>query len=119
VWDLSRLYRFETSGRGREDIVIEFREEYGRAVPALVASRLANELESYLLVVPGDQLSEIYDKWGARLLESNVRSFLQARGKVNQGIRDTIKKVPEMFFSYNNGISATADSVEVERSEQG
>jgi len=46
----------------------------------------------------GPQLSIVYDKWGARLLESNVLSFLQARGKMNQGIRDTIKPEPTMFF---------------------
>ncbi|WP_198032719.1 AIPR family protein [Mesorhizobium sp. WSM2561] len=112
VWDLSRFFRYESSGQAREDLVIEFKDSYGASVPALAASRLGEELESYLMVIPGSQLADIYDKWGARLLEANVRSFLQARGKVNQGIRDTIKSYPEMFFSYNNGLSATADSVE-------
>jgi hypothetical protein len=66
-------------------------------------------------VIRGRQLAEIYDKWGARLLESNIRSFIQARRKsVNEGIRDTIKNEPEMFFSYNNGLSATADAVDTE-----
>jgi len=63
--------------------------------------------------VRGTQLAAIYDKWEARLLEANVRSFLQARGKVNKGIRDTIKADPAMFFSYNNGLTTTAESVEV------
>jgi hypothetical protein len=64
-------------------------------------------------------LAAIYDKWGPRLLEANVRSFLQARGKVNQGIRNTIRDEPHMFFSYNNGLSATADAIEVEQTDLG
>lgn len=66
-----------------------------------------------IAVIPGVQLAEIYEKWGARLLEANVRSFLQARNKVNRGIRDTIRDDPSMFFSYNNGLTATAESVEI------
>lgn len=119
IWDLSRFHRYESSGQAREDLVINFQEDYGSSVPALAASKSGDDLESYLMVIPGPQLAEIYDKWGARLLESNVRSFLQARGKVNQGIRDTIKLQPTMFFSYNNGLSATADSVETEAGPDG
>lgn len=119
VWDLSRFYRYENSLQAREVLNINFRDSFGGSVPALVASKNGGELESYLLVMPGTQLAEIYEKWGARLLESNVRSFLQARGKVNQNIRDTIKTDPALFFSYNNGLSATADSVELENSDLG
>lgn len=119
VWDLSRFHRFENSGHAREKIVVNFRDDFGEALPALAASKSGDRLDSYLIVICGTQLAKIYDKWGARLLESNVRSFLQARGAVNRGIRDTIKDEPEMFFSYNNGLSATADEVEVVRSENG
>lgn len=113
VWDLSRLQRFVSSGQTREDLVIDFADDFGEPIPLLKASFEGAPLDSYLAVLPGDQLAAIYDKWGARLLEANVRTFLQARGKVNQGIRDTIRNEPEMFFSYNNGLSATADSIEI------
>lgn len=119
VWDLSRLARYEASGQAQESLLIDFKNDYGSSVPALAASRDGEELESYLMVIPGLQLASIYDKWGARLLESNVRSFLQARGKVNIGIRDTIRDEPEMFFSYNNGLSATAEDVVTEQSPDG
>jgi hypothetical protein len=119
VWDLTRFHRYETSGQAREKIIVKFRDDFGSSIPALVASGSGEYLDSYLAVISGHQLAEIYDKWGARLLESNVRSFLQARGAVNRGIRDTIKDEPAMFFSYNNGLSATADSVEVEKSSDG
>lgn len=113
VWDLSRIQRFVSSGQTREDLVIDFADDFGEPIPVLKASFDGAPLDSFLAVVPAIQLAAIYDKWGARLLEANVRTFLQARGKVNQGIRDTIRNEPEMFFSYNNGLSATADSVEI------
>lgn len=119
IWDLTRFHRYETSGHAREKIIVNFREDFGASIPALAASSNGEHLDSYLVVISGHQLAEIYDKWGARLLESNVRSFLQARGAVNRGIRDTIKDEPAMFFSYNNGLAATADSVEVEQTSDG
>lgn len=119
IWDLSRFQRVETSGNAREKIVVNFKDEFGASIPALSASSNGEHLESYLVVISGHQLAEIYERWGARLLESNVRSFLQARGAVNRGIRDTIKDEPAMFFSYNNGLSATADDVELEKTSDG
>ena len=47
------------------------------------------------------------------LLEQNIRTFLQFRGNINKGIRDTILREPHMFMAYNNGISATAESVKL------
>jgi hypothetical protein len=111
VWDLERFERFDRAGQTREDMVIDFEADFGGSLPALRASQEDAALESYLMIVPGEQLARIYDKWGARLLEANVRSFLQARAKTNKGIQSTIKNEPSLFFPYNNGLSATADAV--------
>lgn len=111
VWDIGRLYRLVLVGRGREDADIDLEGDFGGAIPALPAHLSDAEYETYLLVVPGEQLAKIYDHWGARLLEQNVRVFLQARGNVNKGIRNTIDNEPEMFLAYNNGITATAEKV--------
>lgn len=119
VWDLKRLKQFVEQGQARADLVINFADDFGGSVPVLKASTGSDTLESYLAVIPGWQLANIYDKWGPRLLEANVRSFLQARGKVNKGIRDTIRDEPNMFFAYNNGLSATADSIELKKTEHG
>ena len=119
VWDLARFERFDRSGQAREDMVIDFAKDFGAPLPALQASQSGAALESYLLIVPGEQLAAIYDKWGARLLEANVRSFLQARAKTNKGIQKTIKEEPELFFPYNNGLSATADAVSCVRTDDG
>ena len=119
VWDLKRLKQYMEQGQARANLVIDFEKEFGGGIPILAATGEEASLDSYLAVVPGRQLATIYDKWGPRLLEANVRSFLQARGKVNRGIRDTIRDEPHMFFSYNNGLSATADAIEVEQKDLG
>lgn len=119
VWDLARFERFDRSGQAREDTVIDFANDFGAPLPALKASQTGAALESYLMIVPGEQLAAIYDKWGARLLEANVRSFLQARAKTNKGMQKTIKDEPELFFPYNNGLSATAEDISCVRTDDG
>jgi hypothetical protein len=119
VWDLKRLKQYMEQGQARANLIIDFERDFEGGLPLLAASGSDVALESYLAIIPGKQLAAIYDKWGPRLLEANVRSFLQARGKVNRGIRDTIRDEPHMFFSYNNGLSATADSIEVVQTDQG
>lgn len=114
VWDIGRLYRQATVGHGREDVDIDLAEEFGGPLPVLPARQPEADLESYLAIMPGEMLAAIYDRWGARLLEQNVRVFLQHRGKVNKGIRITLENEPAMFFAYNNGITATAEQVEIE-----
>lgn len=119
VWDLKRLKQFMDQGQARADLRVDFERDFGGGIPLLKASGGDGALESYLAVIPGKQLAIIYEKWGPRLLEANVRSFLQARGKVNQGIRNTIRDEPHMFFSYNNGLSATADGIELKQAASG
>ena len=113
VWDIRRLHAQATVGYGREDIEIDLVEDFGGALPILPAQLSEADHESYLAVIPGHVLAEIYDRWGARLLEQNVRVFLQARGKVNRGIRITLENEPSMFFAYNNGITATAEQIDI------
>ena len=118
VWDLERIHRYVTSGHEREDFIVKL-DEFGGPLLLLPAHMELAEYESYLAVLPGSQLARIYDRYGARLLEQNVRVFLQARGNINRGIRNTIANNPEMFFAYNNGITATAESMETVDSPNG
>jgi hypothetical protein len=111
VWDLSRLYRLEQSGLSREDIFIHFTDYSEDGLACLPVSVESSSVESFLFVLPGYVLADLYDKYGERLLEQNVRTFLQFKGKVNKGLRDTIIHEPHMFFSYNNGLSVTAEEV--------
>ena len=113
LWDISRLYELEQSKSGHEDIVINLNEFGVKGIPCLPASDTA-DYKAYLCNIPGRVLADLYNKYGGRLLEGNVRSFLQVRGNINKGIRNTILKEPEMFFAYNNGIAATADEIKTE-----
>ena len=113
VWDIRRLYRQATIGRGREDIDVDLVKSFGGPLPVLAAQQPEADHESYLAIIPGKVLADIYDRWGVRLLEQNVRVFLQTRGKVNKGIRVTLESEPSMFFAYNNGITATAEEVDI------
>lgn len=119
IWDISRFHRLDESGKGREDIVVDFRELTGKGISCLRAHLNGASYESYLAIMPGDILARLYDEYGQRLLEQNVRTFLQFRGNVNKGIRNTILNDPGMFFAYNNGITATAEEVILEESQTG
>ena len=109
IWDIQRFYDNERTHGAAEAIEIDLVKDFGRGIPALPAHVESSQYRSFLCVLPGDILAGLYEKYGARLLEANVRSFLQFRGKVNSGMKKTIHKEPEMFFAYNNGITATAE----------
>jgi hypothetical protein len=113
VWDIARLHRVAESKTGRDELDINLSEYQSGGIPCLAASGESEQYKAYLCVIPGGILARLYDEYGSRLLEGNVRSFLSVRGKVNKGIRATIVGEPEMFFAYNNGIAATATEVEI------
>jgi hypothetical protein len=115
IWDISRVHRIESSGKSREDIVMDLRLWEGNGLRCLPAYTGEGSMQSYILVMPGVFLSQIYDEYGERLLEQNVRTFLQFRGNINKRMRNTIQSEPHMFFAYNNGLSATAEAVETTR----
>ena len=113
LWDVVRLHRLSTSGGQRDAISIDLRERFKEPIPCLQAASTQEGYRAFLMLIPGDVLRSIYADFGSRLLETNVRSFLQARGKVNSGIRQTIATEPERFLAYNNGITLTAETVEL------
>lgn len=118
LWDIDRLYRCVTSGKMRETIEIDFEEKFQTAIPCIENST-SNKYSVYLAIINGELLAALYSEFRDRLLEKNVRSFLQVKGGVNKGIRDTLRDEPDMFLAYNNGISVTAESVEIVRDENG
>ncbi|OLQ72776.1 hypothetical protein BIT28_06170 [Photobacterium proteolyticum] len=116
LWDLRRIFKLESSRNEREEMIIDFRDN---PLPCLVAHDDAEGEQSILTVMPGTRLVSLYGQWGARLLEQNVRSFLQHRGKVNKGIRATILSDPAHFFAYNNGLTTTAQGIVIEQTNNG
>lgn len=109
IWDMPRFYRIFGVGDGHEEIAINFEEYLAGGIPCLQAnySSEASNCRSYVCTIPGNVLADLYDEYGSRMLEGNVRSFLGKRG-VNKDIRNTVLNEPDMFFIYNNGLSATA-----------
>ena len=112
VWSIKRFYDLYQSGKDREPILIET-DKYGiKGIPCIKAEMSGNlDYDAYLAIVPGYFLHSIYYDHGSRLLEGNVRAFLSNRGKINKGIRETIRKEPTKFFAYNNGIACTAAKI--------
>jgi hypothetical protein len=108
IWDVQRLHRLETSGQLHEPIAVTFADP----LPCLSTPTTDENYSVFLTIIRGDVLGAIYHDYGTRLLELNVRSFLQLKGAVNRGIRETLIHMPERFLAYNNGISATASRVE-------
>jgi len=120
VWDIERIFRICSSETGRQAIQIDFLEYTEQGIPCLEANcNEALEYKSYLCIIPGEALADIYDTYGSQLLEGNVRSFLSTKVAVNKKIRETILRNPTMFFAFNNGVSATAMNVEVEDTMNG
>lgn len=119
IIDFNRYVDIQNTIGGIEPIELDITELNGDALPCLEAHFKESDYESYLVVMPGSLLARIYGLYGARLMEQNVRTFLQARTKANKGIIRTANDEPEMFFAYNNGITATASGVEIETGNNG
>lgn len=121
VMDIERLHRHWSEGKPRDEIVVNFEEVSGMALPCVYVPGKSGDYDyDYALTVfPAEALRFVYDKYGARLLEANVRSFLSVTGKVNKGIRDTLKENPERFLAYNNGIVVVADEIRMGKTQDG
>jgi hypothetical protein len=120
IWDINRLFKVCGSDTGRHIIEIDFKEHFEHGIPCMEASGTeTKDFKSYLCIIPGALLADIYDKYGSGLLEGNIRSFLSTKVAVNKKIRATILQCPERFFAYNNGISATAMDIQIESTPLG
>lgn len=115
VWDIERLYQSVFSGTAIErQLVVKLKKKYNEPLP-LIKVKGDNEIyDCYIGVISGDLLARIYKDEGQDLIQKNVRSFLQATGKVNKGIKVSLANEPEMFMAYNNGISTVADSIVID-----
>lgn len=113
IWDLQRLKAMYESTREREAVEISLSDFGCDGIPCIEAAR-TDRLRSFLCVMDATLLADLFERYGSRLLEGNVRSFLGMKGGINKGIRSTIQDSPSLFFAYNNGIAATAANLTVE-----
>lgn len=119
VWDMERLYRWYTSGHELEEIEVDFAGKHGGPIPCIPVDEPGADYETYLAAIPASTLVSVYEQYGPRLLERNVRSFLQLKGDVNRGIRRTILESPQRFLAYNNGITVTAAEIRLVEHDAG
>ncbi len=110
--DLNFLHTVLISQGSREALKIDFRSTFNFRIEAIKAASEEN-FESYLCVLPASILADLYKRYSSRLLEKNVRSFLEFRG-YNKGIRETIRVCPEKFIAFNNGITITSTVIDLE-----
>lgn len=120
VMDIERLHRHWSEGKPRDELVINFTEVSGSPLPCVYVPGETDDYDYALTAIPGEALRFIYEKFGARLLEANVRSFLSVKGRgVNAGIQNTLRTAPGRFMAYNNGIVLVADEMVLGKTTDG
>ncbi len=117
LYDLNKIYEMSIGGADLSNILINF-EDFTDKTRCMLAHK-TKEITSYMAFIPGETLANIYNSWGQRILNLNVRSFLQLSGKINKGLRETLIQNPDRFFSYNNGISAVVEDLEIGSDSEG
>ncbi len=120
-WTLDRFYEIDIANND-EPVIIDIKNNYPElkcsGIPCIKGNIGENlDYEAYIAIIPGKLLAQIYIDYGSKILEGNVRAFLGTKStkSVNQGIKRTINNEPRNFFTYNNGIAATASDVTIER----
>jgi len=117
LWDLEKLSRLRVGHR--EIIKLDFVNDYDGPIPCLQMADCTGEYRTFLAFLPATLLARIYGEHGQRLLERNVRAFLQARGKINKGLQQTLREEPHRFLAYNNGLCCTAAEVKLQAGRDG
>lgn len=120
VWDIERLYNAVFNGENRtRQLIVRLKTRYKKPLTLIRVPADNDIYDCYVGVISGKTLAQIYKDEGQDLIQKNVRSFLQATGKVNKGIKQSLSRDPGMFMAYNNGISTIADNIVVDETSQG
>jgi hypothetical protein len=119
VMDISRLFNHLSAGKPRDEIVVDFVDLCGSALPCVFIPGHGVDFDCALAALPAEALRWVYQKYGGFLLEANVRSFLGATGKINGGVRDTLRNDPGHFMAFNNGVVLVADEIMLGRTVDG
>lgn len=68
----------------------------------------ATNISSWVFTMLGRDIGKLYNDIGDRLFARNIRGY-QGRTEVNQGIEYTMKKEPDYFWYFNNGVTIICD----------
>lgn len=108
IYDIKELERLHKSN---QKLDIDVKDYYDKPINVLKPQIGYSSYGTAITILPAKFLYNIYSDFGGRLLESNVRSFLNTRVKVNKGIKNTLINAPEMFLAYNNGLCITVSEI--------
>jgi hypothetical protein len=118
VYDMNKLQRMLDDKSDNGSVTVDFREFMGGPLKCLQAPLQNGTFETYLAIIPGEALATIYERYRSRILQKNLRNYLQATGKVNKGIQKSLKEKPEKFLAFNNGLTVTASSAQINENGQ-
>ncbi len=110
-WDLIRWGEVVSSKTKREPISFNFDNLSYKIKLISMENKIAG-IKTHVGIIPTQMLFDLYNKYNVKLLENNVRVHLQRKN--NQDMGKTLISSPEMFVSYNNGISATCKELKVD-----
>lgn len=79
IWDLQRLKAIYQSSREREAVEIKLSDFGYDGFPCIEAAD-TNRIRSFLCIIDASLLADLFERYGSRLLEGNVRSFLGMKG---------------------------------------
>lgn len=113
VYDVERLYKLSDETFSASDIIVDFNEILKHPAPCLEATGRDLPYKSYLLILNGTTIHWLFKRYGPRLYDTNLRSYLDNKTKVNKDIIKTVREQPDRFLAYNNGLTATAREIEV------
>lgn len=113
VWDIENVQRADLAGRQMSEINITL----DNPIECIRLNDPNDKVNTYIGIISAYELGSIYSKHKDKLLDQNVRNYLGGKIKVNARIAKTLRETPEMFFSYNNGISSTASEVVIKKNE--
>lgn len=116
--DMERLLR-HTDGKPRDELSLSLVQSIGRPLPCVHVPDPDADYEYALTAIPGQLIRDLYLRFGPRLLEANVRTFLGTKKAVNKGIVETLRKEPEHFLAFNNGLVLVCDEAAFERADDG
>lgn len=119
IWHIERIFRFRNQSATHEPVELDLSDLPTGGLACTSTSNLNLGYDTLCAIIPGSVLAALYDEYGQRLLELNVRSYLQARGKVNKGIMETLFETPERFLAYNNGITIVAEEMKTGKLKDG
>lgn len=117
-WDINTLYKNTHSGMDHLSVDIDLIDDpdYQFKIPFIEMVSPVETYKTYIAMLPGEFVYNLYENYNTDLLQSNVR-FFKGKNGCNKGIIETLKTKPHRFLAYNNGLTATANEVLTEETD--